>query len=422
VASRSGRSKRTTDIRPAAAIIAHATEASVGGSSASGPADICRLLCRALAAGPPEAAIRTRLREPTTLEAVMRLAAQEHLLPALSQAVARQFPADIPKAPRAVLAIEYAANERRNRLIRDLVLELGSAAQRRGIELVALKGCQWLLEDEEALAAWRWMLDIDVLVEPANYDAVPAVLAELGWAATADRNQLFGRRRARDHYHLPPHARGNLPVFIEVHRHIGWRPNLLPTELIFAHRRTVAPGLAVAEPWHAAFHSLVHWQVQHGGLRRLQAPLRNVFELVRYLERDDVDLIRLIAHAEAVGLQRELNAASAFAVELFDVRLPASLVPGAAARRHVARCLAIRGSPALAWIARERGRILAMWDCKRATYRLFLRGAGPERTAAALCAQRLIRLPLMLLSGLYLAVVGSAKLAYENVHDRRTSA
>jgi hypothetical protein len=358
------------------------------------------------------------LRNPATLEAVMRLAALEHLSPALDQAVARYSPADIPKAQCAVLAIDYAANGRRNRMIRDLLIELGSAAHRRGIELVVLKGCQWLLEDTETLAAWRWMLDIDVLAEPANYRIIPAVLAELGWGARADRSRLFGRRRADSHYHLPPYTRGGLPVFIEVHRHIGWRPNLLPTELIFAHRRGVAPGLAVAEPWHAAFHSLMHWQVQHSGLRRLQAPLRNVFEFVRYLERDDLDLDRLTAHAERVGLKREYDAALAFAVELFGVRLPAGHVPSGAGRRHVARCLAIRGSPALVWIARERGRILAMWDCKRAMYRLCLQGAGPVRTAAALWAQRLIRLPLMLLSSLYLIVVGSAKFAYEKARDR----
>jgi Uncharacterised nucleotidyltransferase len=374
-----------------------------------------------LAPGPPEPEVRAALHDPATLEAVMRVAMQEHLLPALNQAVARNFPADIPKAQRAILAIGYAANGRRNRLIRDLLIELGSAAHRRGIELVALKGSHWLLEDTEALAGWRWMLDIDVLVEPANYDRMPAVLADLGWAATADRDRFFGRRRADSHYHLPPYTRGSLPVFIEVHRHIGWRPNLLATELIFAQRRAVAPGLAVAEPWHAAFHSLMHWQIQHGGLRRLQAPLRNVFELVRYLERDDVDLDRLAAHAERVELRRELDAALAFAVELFGVRLPAALAPNAAARRHVARCLAIRGSPALAWIAAERGRILAMWDCKRAMYRSFLQGAGPARTAAALWVRRLIRLPLMLLSGLYLVVLGSAKLVYEKIRARGAS-
>jgi hypothetical protein len=277
------RSQGPPTIQPAAATTARAAEASTGIGPASGSADAYRVLCRVLAPGPPSPEIGPALRDPATLEAVMRLAAQEHLSPALNQAVARHFPADIPKAQRAVLAIDYAANERRNRMIRDLLIELGSAAHRRGIELVALKGCQWLVEDTETLAAWRWMLDIDVLVEPANYRTMPAVLAELGWAAPPDRGRLFGRRRADSHYHLPPYTRGSLPVFIEVHRHIGWRPNMLPTELIFAQRRSVAPGLAVAEPWHAAFHSLMHWQVQHGGLRRLQAPLRNVFEFVRYL-------------------------------------------------------------------------------------------------------------------------------------------
>ena len=136
--------------------------------------------------------------------------------------------------------------------------------------------------------------------------------------------------------------------------------------------------------------------------------------MARFLERADVDLGRLAKHAEHVGARRELDVAVAFACELLGVRVPASLAPSEAVRRHVARCLAIRGSQARVWIARERGRTVAMWDCKRARYRLFLRGTGPLHTAAALWPRRLIRLPLMLLWSLYVAVAGVAKLASES--------
>jgi hypothetical protein len=363
---------------------------------------------------PPEPDIHTALRDPVAIDGVMQLATHERLLPALHEVVARHFAAEIPKMDRAVLAAEHEANRRRNRMIRDLLLEIGLAADHRGIDLVALKGGHWLLEDAAGLSAWRWMIDVDILVEPANFDAMSGLLAELGYVAAPGRHPFFDRRRARFQYSLQPHVRGGLAVAVEVHRHAGWRPDLLPTELMFAQRRVVAPGLAVAEPWCAAFHAVVHWQVQDGGLRRLTSTLRQILEAARFLERADVALDRLAKHADRVGARRELDVTVAFAAELFGVRVPAGLAPSEAARRHVARCLAIRDSPARVWIARERGHVLAMWDCKRARYRLILRQAGPAVTTATLWPRRLIRLPLMIMRALYAVVVGLAKLASES--------
>jgi hypothetical protein len=367
-----------------------------------------------LSSEPPEPDIYTALRDPVAIDGVMQLATHERLLPALHKAVARHFAAEIPKLDRTILAAEHEANRRRNRMFHDSLLEIGLAAHRRGIDLVALKGGHWILEDAEGLAAWRWMIDVDILVEPANFEAMPAVLAELGYDAVPGRHPFFDRRRSRFQYSLRPYIRGGLPMAVEVHRHAGLRPNLLLTELMFAQRRVVAPGLAVAQPWCAAFHAVLHWQVQDGGLRRLTSPLQKALEVARFLERADVDLDRLAKHAERVGARRELDVAVAFATELFGVRVPAGLGPSEAAHRHVARCLAIRDSPARVWIARERGHVLAMWDCKRARYRLFLRGAGPAHTTAALLPRRLIRLPLMLMRALYVVVVGLAKLASES--------
>jgi len=371
-----------------------------------------RLLCEILASAAPKPEIREALHDLKAVDAVIRSAAREQLLPALHEAVVRHFSAEISKLDRMVLAVAHENNRRRNRMIRDLLVEIGLAAQHRGFDLIALKGGHWILEDTEGFAPWRWMLDVDILVEPENYDQMPELLAGLGYAPASPRPQLFRQRRERGHYHLPPHTRSGLPTFIEVHRHAGWRPDLMPTELMFAQRRVVAPGLAVAQPWCAAGHAIVHWLIQHDALRRREGPLRAVFDVARHLERSDIDFDQLIWHAERVGMRPEIDVAVAFTIELFGVQAPAGLTPSKAACRHVARCLAARHSPKRAWIARERAGVLAMWDCKRSMYRCYLRNYGPVRTLATLWSNRLIRAPLMIVRAFQVIAITIAKLPF----------
>lgn len=383
-----------------------------GAASAPSEAEKYRFLCAVLSGSADLKLAPAGLRGPEGIERLIQLAERQLVTPVLHEAIAQHDPGDVPKHCRVILATQHEANRRRNQMLRDLTCELGIAAQQRGVDLVALKGCNWILEDRDGSAAWRWMLDIDLLVAPEHFELMPSLLAELGYSAIPIDRKFFGRRRFRGHFHLPPHTRTGIPTFVEVHRHIGWRPCLLPTELIFAHRRSVAPGLSLAVPWCSAFHAIVHWQIQDDGLRRLTSPLRKIFEVARYLQRADVDLDRLAHHAKSVGAIRELDVAVAFATELFDVRVPALLLPSETARRHVARCLAVRDSPSRMWLAWERGRVIALWQCDRAMYSVFLRGAGPAATKAALWAHRLVRLPALAGRAVYTALAGLVRMAW----------
>jgi hypothetical protein len=59
--------------------------------------------------------------------------------------------------------------------------------------------------------------------------------------------------------------------------------------------------------------------------------------------------------------------------------------------------------------------MVAIWSCKRTTYALDLKGAGPFRRTATLWALRFLRLPLMAICGLYVASRGGIKIAFETL-------
>jgi len=392
------------------------TRATAAGSQAAPfvKAEPLHLLCAMLSEEPRQGLVRLMLADAVVLDDIVYMASHEQLSSTLHEAVAAHFAAEFPKAQRMVLALHHEANRRRNEAIRNALLEIGHAAHHRGFDVLALKCSQWILEDADKLAAWRESVDIDVLVEPEHFDAMPPLLAELGYRQATKRRGVLSRMRgARPEYSLEPHLRADVPVPLEVHRHTGWRPSILSTELMFNERRLVAPGLAVAQPWRAAFHAMVHWQQHHNGLRRFDSGLRTAFEVARFLQRNDVDLERLTGHAASVGMQREVQAATVFATELFAVRVPPAFQPPPSARRYLARCLAIRKSPARAWIACRRARVLRMWDCKRTMYRAYVEGVAPKRARATLWLHRIIRLPMMLWVGFYSAVVGAGKLLAE---------
>ena len=372
-----------------------------------------RHLCAMLSANEPATQLRIALHDPATIQEVFRLAGRERLLPALYEAVIRRFSADISKIYLNILTAEYRRNRERNAVIGQALRQVGLASAALGFDIVPLKGSCWVLEDVEGVAAWRWMRDIDILVEADRLAMMSNLLGELGYVAVPPRHPFWDLLYPRSEYSLSLRRRGDIPVPVEVHRHAGWRPNILPTDLAFAERKAVAPGLALAPSWFAAFHAILHWQFQDGGRLQLTSQLRPALEVARYLMRDDIDFDRLAVHAERCGRRAEVEIAVAFAVELFGASAPANLAPTARAREHVARCLAIRESAARSWIAQQSGRMVAMWTCKRTAYALDIKNAGPLRRGVTLWSLRLLRLPLIALCGLYVVGCGALKITLE---------
>ena len=307
----------------------------------------------------------------------------------MHEAVAARYVNCAAKADRAVLATQHEANRRRNGVLRHVLLELGAAADVAGFGFIPLKGSAWLLEDERGCAAWREMIDLDVLVDSRQFDAAPRLLQGMGYtlASTAKRFEV--------NFHHAPYQHPTIPLTVEVHRHLGWRHHLLPPEVLLNAARPVAPGLSLAPVWMRFFHAIIHWQVQDHGGSRGTLPLRELLEVARFLARSDLDWAALSTHAARVDAIQACEMAIASAVELLDARTPPQLVPGSAARRWVTRSLARRDSPLGTWVATQRWRAGTLWWCDKVRYRAALQGTRPILIALRVWGARFVRLPLL---------------------------
>lgn len=327
--------------------------------------------------------------------AVFSLAARERLLPALHEALSG-FSKDIPKSERIPLAIAHEANRRRNRQISGAVIELAAtAAKRHGIEIVALKGAMWVLEEPARCAAWRPMVDIDVIAKPEDYEAMREILTQLNYRPARRERNFFGLRRFWWNHHLVSHRRDNDPFFVESHRHVCWQPALLPTDLIFENRRTIGAGLSLPRPWVALMHSIVHWQIHHYGYQLGLQRILDGLDIAKFLRRDDIDWDALMRHVERVGIRRQLNAALATATQLFGAQAPNRIASSNAGSRYVARVLKTRESRLRSWQAKQGQRILRLWDGQRFVYRMAVRQRSAAVTGVGLWGLRVWRLPLI---------------------------
>jgi hypothetical protein len=375
------------------------------------------LLCRVLSENPSiRASAVAVLSEENLRAAVIALARTERILPALHAAISH-FPDGVPRSDRIPLAIAYEANRRRNQQIRNAVIELAAEADRHSIEIVVLKGARWAMEDSVNFAAWRSMLDLDVLVRPGDYEAMPGILAQLGYRSTRRERNFLGQRRFTGHYHLPAHRRADQPFTVEIHRHIGFQPALLPTERIFDSSRLVGPGLRLPSPADAALHAIIHWRIHHFGTQFGFHRVTDGIDIARFLHRDDVKWDVLPGHAGSTGIRPELDAALGTVSELFLAPLPPGVQLSQQARNYVSKALRPRESRLLAWKAKQHQRIERLWHDHRFLYRMQLREAGPAVTRLGLWGLRIRRLPFAVSHLISIALLQTAILIRRGVRS-----
>jgi hypothetical protein len=363
--------------------------------------EVFRLVCSTLgSSGPPGTfAHRTEL-NAQLLPAMTALTAAERVLPAFDDALVVRHGANVAKEIRAVCAVRLEKNRRRNVTIRGALLELGRAAAKEGFAFAALKGMAWVLEDVDNAAPWRWMIDVDVLVPKKHFPGAPIFLQRLGYAVFVEDV------RYRKNFHLPPYAKTNSLATVEVHRHIGWRHQLLPPETIFEWATPIADGLVLPAPWCRAYHAFIHWQLQDFGITRATMPLKEIVEVDRFLRRADIDWRALAAHARSTGTLKACEAAIALASTFLGSPRPEEIPATDFGSRHVSRALLRKSSPWRSWIARETWRAGTLWRCDKIAYSAAIGGAGPVKTQVAVWTGRLLRLPL--LAGRFAGVVGRA--------------
>jgi hypothetical protein len=353
--------------------------------------EVFRLLCNTLGSVgvPGTFALQTEL-SGQLLPAMTTLADAEKVRPAFDDALAVRHGAHVAKAIRTVCAVRGESNRQRNLAIRQAVLKLGAAGAAGGFTFAVLKGAAWVLEDGERAAPWRWMIDIDLLVDQQRFETMPEFLRRLGYV------QISDNPRYEINFHLAPFAEPDGVVSLEIHRHLGWRHDLLRPQVVFHSAQAVAPGLVIPAPWCRAYHALSHWQVHDLGMTRATVPLKEMVEVDRFLRRTDVDWATLAAHARANGTIRACEAAIALTATLLGAAAPADFPLTKFGQRHVARSLTRKMSPWRTFIAREKWRAGTLWRCEKIAYRSAIRGASPATITAAVWSGRLLRLPVFL--------------------------
>ena len=303
--------------------------------------------------------------------AIRDLAANEGLSPAFWEA-ANLFQNYFSKSERISLAIVHEANRRRNNQIQSAICEIAHEAEAQSIPIAVLKGARWIFDSTNESSAWA-MIDFDLLVDPGHVDFTRELLERLGYRATRRERGILGGRRFEGHYHIVAMRGSKDLLTIELHRHSGWRPELLSNQKIFQSAQRITSNLYLPSASCAAFHAAIHWQVHHYGYQLGLLKIREGLEMCKFLARTDVDWADVQAMARATGVAREVDAAIATASEIFGMELPSPIDLSKAGREYVQTTLRMKQSLLLTWKARQKQRILRLWRDDRFVYRMKIR-------------------------------------------------
>lgn len=235
-----------------------------------------------------------------------------------------------------------AANLRRNQAILGQLRGVAAVLAETGVEGVVLKGGAELLDPVFPDPGCRFLSDIDILVPEAEIERVAARFRNDG-ALEAEISDIDGR----DHHHMPPLARPDWPVQLELHRSLGqgeWRNFLAPEALAAAARPSAVTGLAVPSRPHRLAHAVQHAQLQPPRYRDGLLSLRDAmeFEVMRTtMAPGDVAQAFAMFDPEGRAAWEALDAASALVFG--DARRVAALTP--AARRWAEHAVSGFGRP-----------------------------------------------------------------------------
>jgi hypothetical protein len=284
---------------------------------------------------------------------VVAIVNKQYVVPAFFRSLeAGELLDAVPAVVRDFLAAAAEVNALRNSRIRQQAVEISSACAEAGIETVLLKGGATLFDASTQQRDERMIVDLDILVRRETLQKTVAVCESLGYQMAGDPHGWS--------YHYPPLARVGEPAFIELHQYVGSQRDLLPPEAVFD--KAVRPAIRestirIPSPEHRAIHNVFHSEIQDRHHWLGVAALRPLLDLTRLCLAygDKVDW-HAVAHAfSRQGWLPELAGYLALANRLLGLPLPSEVSGGAAANRHVRRCLLQAAHPgltrALAWAA-----------------------------------------------------------------------
>lgn len=212
-----------------------------------------------------------------TWDDLLRTAADEAVLPALSFAVHEGLDISAPSEVSEFLSVVFALHRERNEHIWQELKIAVHLLNLVGIEPVLLKGAAYLASGVYPNRAIRYLEDLDLLIPKSQSELAFQYLTENGYSY--DAGDHLGRFR----HHLPPLRRNS--IALELHQMLGLGPceSILPADELIEHARLLEldEGLRVRipAPSHLVTHLIMHSQIQHPYHERIWPPVRAMIDL-----------------------------------------------------------------------------------------------------------------------------------------------
>lgn len=230
-------------------------------------------LCRALAR--PRDAWRA-LDDPPDWDAVLELAEEEMVLPALgvaARAAGGRVPG--PVASRLERAARFGAL--RNARIRDQAGEAVAALNRAGVVPLLLKGGLRLYQPGDL--ADRFLRDLDLVVRPESFEPALAALRGLGYRPD-DESEGWT-------YHFRPLHHPERLVPIELHVQVGEQRTFLPPDQAWQSAVPVPDAdleMVALSPTHRVAHNVFHSEIMDRGHSLGLVWLRQLLDLADLMQ------------------------------------------------------------------------------------------------------------------------------------------
>ncbi|MBF0613307.1 MAG: nucleotidyltransferase family protein, partial [Magnetococcales bacterium] len=144
-----------------------------------------------------------------------QLANKHYLATALSHALLTHgVTENMPPDYLAFIQEMHQLNSERNNSLRQQLLELIGTLNRVGIRPLLLKGASSLLADEFPNPGIRFLVDLDLFVDPHELDSAISALESIGYASPAEYLSTYNPALAK---HYPPLFRESTPATVELH-------------------------------------------------------------------------------------------------------------------------------------------------------------------------------------------------------------
>lgn len=285
-------------------------------------------------------------------EALVDVAFSEFVLAAVDTTLRRLSPVrDIPAEVSNLFQTVAFLNADRNSDILSEVKRFTAELNAAGIEPVALKGLAHLLIGLYPDHAFRFLLDVDLLVPDSDLVRTAEILQDLGYRS----QRPHPIELAVAHCYAPLFREGS--VLIDLHRTMGRQvcKTLLPAEEVLRDSVPIefeGVRLRIPSPQHLMIHHLIHTQLHDSYRDRLWPPLRSMYDLVLLQDRfeDQIDWASIHARLSSENQDGALLMYLLRAEAVLGFKPPLTAAPSLLTRLRWARRNALWAAPALRFL------------------------------------------------------------------------